>query len=263
MRIRVLVSIDPSFEHLTMSPPGTPGLVDVVLKVEPPEYRGVLDLEALCLELHRDLGFRVPRFKRFTHDDLEFLAIERFDRVDEISLPMESMHSVIAMADHDFRETQDFMLEDFPKLLKALRGVMNLASDTAEDLYRRFILALFTGNGDLHLENLSWIGGFNQCRLSPIYDPAPMRAWPKHDVLTAIPFDPSPYRNHMEFFIHFGEMLGLKKSAIREHLVFLQNGVKDYGEQVMAMERVPYAQKIRLSEIHADQLTLASKALHL
>ena len=54
--------------------------VDVIVKIEEPQYDGLLDLESLCLDVHRAAGFDVPRSWRLDIDGLRLLAIERFDR---------------------------------------------------------------------------------------------------------------------------------------------------------------------------------------
>jgi serine/threonine-protein kinase HipA len=190
---KLLVSITSGAAAPDFYPPGTPKKSDVVLKVEPPEYHGLLDLEALCLEMHREAGFEVPAWYRYDDEGLHFLAVERFDRVDDKPIPMESLFSVIASGDHHFRETGDIMLHELGSILERLAQVATLEKNTGEQLYSRFLMALLTGNGDLHLDNISLLGGLSDCRLAPVYDPAPMRAWPRHNLVSAIPFDPSGY----------------------------------------------------------------------
>ena len=73
-------------------------------------------------------------------------------------------------------------------VLGLLRGLTNLPQAEA---YRRFVLALLTGNGDMHLQNMSVLGTGEDVAQSPIYDPAPMRAYrgrPSYDLLSALPF---------------------------------------------------------------------------
>lgn len=53
-------------------------------------------------------------------------------------------------------------------------------------------MALLTGNGDRHLDNLALLGGARDARLAPVYDPVPMRAWARHDLRFAIPIDFDP-----------------------------------------------------------------------
>lgn len=265
---KLLVSIDikalASGLNVTCYPPESPGKTGVVLKIEPPEYKGLLDLEALCLALHREAGFEVPNWHRYDEEDLHFLAVERFDRVAQESscwqpLPMESLFSVIATGNHNFRETGDILLDELGDVFERLRQVATLPEDTEELLYRRILMALLTGNGDLHLDNIALLGGLNDCRLTPVYDPAPMRAWPRHNLVSAIPFDPSGYADHAVYFIELGEKFGLSNDKVKECINDALKATKDYKEGVMSLKRVPMKQRQQLAEIARTERRLLLK----
>jgi serine/threonine-protein kinase HipA len=253
---KLLVSIDPATPNQArFYPPNKPAIIttkqhtDVVLKIEPPEYLGLLDLEALCLELHKEAGFEVPGYYRYSHDGLELLAIERFDRKNNQVIPMESLFSVIATGDHQFRETGDILLDELGGVFQQLSQIATLPENTSEQLYQRFLMALLTGNGDLHLENISLLGGLSNCQLSPIYDPAPMRAWPRHNIISAIPFDPTKYNSHTEFFIDLGHQFGLDQEQTRQSIQHTLEHTRSYVERIMALKRVPLRQRQQLIEI--------------
>lgn len=171
--------------------PGMPGHVDVILKIEPAEYRDVLVLEKLCLDLHDRAGMNVPRRWLREIDDMRVLAVERFDRGEGGRvLPQETLRSVIATGDRSFFTNEDVAMDELPARLDRLGEVCNLnVTVTKKEIYRRYLMAMLTGNGDMHLENLSFIGGEHETALSPVYDPAPMRAWPQHDTRSATPVD--------------------------------------------------------------------------
>jgi serine/threonine-protein kinase HipA len=60
---------------------GTPDITDVVLKCEQSlRYSGMIALEALALDLHREAGFTVPGLWVCNYKETPALAIERFDR---------------------------------------------------------------------------------------------------------------------------------------------------------------------------------------
>ena len=258
---KMLVSLDLSTPEDDIYAPDSPGKQNVLLKVEPPEYAGLLDLETLCLETHREAGFEVPLAKRFDKDGLRMLAIERFDQANGSVLPMESLFSIIAMGNHEFRETGDILLDEIPDILSALGEVTNLSSGTGEELYRRLLMALLTGNGDMHLDNIALIGGTNNCRLSPIYDPAPMRAWPRHNLVSAIPFDPEDYPNHAAFFVALGRVFKLSKLTVRRCIQEALEATDSYIEQVLSLSTVPKAQKEALKKIVSkERKMLASES---
>jgi serine/threonine-protein kinase HipA len=230
-----------------------------VLKIEPPEYSGLLDLEALCLDIHREAGFEVPAYHRYDDDGLQFLAVERFDRVDGKPIPMESLFSVIATGDHQFRETGDILLDEIGGILERLGQVARLEKDTGEQLYRRMLMALLTGNGDLHLDNIALLGGLSDCWLAPVYDPAPMRAWPRHNLISAIPFDPSEYADHGAFFVDLGRSFGLPVDKVQQCMHDALDATSSYVERVMKLERVPLRQRSQLVEIVQRERLLLEK----
>lgn len=253
---KLLVGIDPARRDAGFYAPGTQGKREVVLKVEPPEYQGLLDLEALCLDLHRAAGFEVPDYHRFDDGELHFLAVERFDQQDDNPLPMESLFSVIATGDHHFRETGDILLEEVGAIVARLGEVVSLPQDTGEQLYRRFLMALLTGNGDLHLDNLALLGGIHDCRLAPVYDPSPMRAWPRHNLVSAIPFDARAYPDHGGFFIALGKYFGLSAKLTRQCVHEAMDATTHYPEQVMELTRVPLRQREQLLAVVKEERRL-------
>lgn len=171
--------------------PGTPGHLDVLLKIEPAEYRDVLVLEKLCLDLHDRAGMKVPRRWLRQVDGMRVLAVARFDRLGGGHvLPQETLRSIIATGDRHFFTNEDVSMDELPARLDRLGEVCNIdVTAIKKEIYRRYLFAMLTGNGDMHLENLSFIGGERETTLSPVYDPAPMRAWPQHDTRSAIPVD--------------------------------------------------------------------------
>jgi len=256
---KLLVSIAPDEAERNFYPPGTSGKKDVVLKIEPPEYCGLLDLEALCLDVHSEAGFDVPVYHRFDDNDLHFLAVERFDRAEDKPLPMESLFSIIATGDHHFRETGDILLDELGSILQRLAEVANLAEGSSELLYRRILMALLTGNGDLHLDNIAILGGLSGCCLTPVYDPAPMRAWPRHNLVSAIPFEASAYDDHGAFFVALGRSFGLSADKVKRCIEDAFAATATYAERVMQLDRLPVLQRNQLVEIVRKERFLLQK----
>jgi len=256
---KLLVSIDTTDPAANFYPPGTPGKRDVVLKIEPPEYQGLLALEALCLDIHREAGFPVPLYHRYDDGDLHFLAVERFDCVDNRPIPMESLFSVIATGDHHFRETGDILLDELGGILTRLGQVAILEKGTGEQLYRRILMALLTGNGDLHLDNIALLGGVSGCRLTPVYDPAPMRTWPRHNLVSAIPFDPGNYDDHGAFFVELGKSFALSPDDIQQCVHDTFSATSSYIERVMVLDQVPLKRRHQLVEIVKKERLLLAK----
>lgn len=230
---------------------GRQTFTDVVLKIEQPHYAGLADLEALCLEVHRECGFATPRFWRTSQAELEFLAVERFDRQDGRPLPLESFHALLAMGRKEYLSSADLTLDELGQTIPRLAALAALdVKATQEDLFRRVILALLTGNGDLHLENLSLLGGARNARLAPVYDPAPMRAWARHDLRFAIPLEFDPAHGGVAGnLIALAPDFGIKPARARDHLVHLLEQTRTYPERVMALTKPPLERRERLVEV--------------
>lgn len=233
--------------------------VDVVLKIEPAEYRGVAELEALCLQLHRDSGFEVPRSWRTSLDGLEMLAVERFDRTpDGFPIPMETFYSVFATGNRSFNSNQDTDLGEVGRWLEQLGTVVRMDVRAVQrEVYRRLCYAVCTGNGDMHLQNLSFLGGPAKVRLSPVYDPAPMRAWPRHDVRFAVPLDfDDAIGGFAANLTALGTKYGLSRSQSAEVLAQALEDTDNYVEQVEALESVPVERRERLAATLRKERTL-------
>ncbi len=233
--------------------------VDVLLKIEPREYAGVIALESLCLDLHRELGFETPRAWRTDIDGMQLLAVERFDRDQAgLPIPMESFYSVFATGDTGFNGNEDTDIEEVGLRLEKLSTVVNLNHKTARrEVYRRFCLALCTGNGDMHLENISFLGGPNKTRVAPVYDPAPMRAWPQHNVRSAIPilFEGLSLRDNI---IRIGAAFGLPAPEAANTLDELLAATEHYTQRVMDAPSVPDERKRNLvAVVKKERLNLS------
>lgn len=188
-------STSTEIDQLLMEPvAGIPGMHPKVLldewlvKFNAPNFPGLLAIESLAYEIHRSAGCDVPETKLSEIEGIPILASRRFDRLNGTPLPMESLFSILAeRAPMTFRSNTDGSLED----VLALMLELNAKAPSGMEAYRRIVLSLLTGNGDLHTENMSIIGQGADKRLSPVYDPAPMRAYrgrPNYDLLSALPF---------------------------------------------------------------------------
>lgn len=222
--------------------------VDVVMKVEDPQYLGLAALEALCLDLHSDLGFEVPRHWRASIDGLSVLAVERFDRTSAGGPhAMESFFSVYATGQQQVRTMTDAEVEGVGLMLLKLAEIADIDPVASRlEVYRRFVMALLTGNGDLHLENLAFLGGPDKALVAPVYDPTPMRAWDRHDLISALPFYIDAHHGLGHSVVRVGESYGLTRAAAADILHELMTATRDYPERVMALSDVPDANKNNL-----------------
>jgi serine/threonine-protein kinase HipA len=239
---------------------GAQGLIDVVLKFEQPTvYPGLVELEALALDVHREAGFTVPRHWVVEFNGVPALAVERFDR-DSNKNPLftESLYSVLASGDARITHNYSYSYDAVGRAID--RSPIDFVTDRAaakRHLLARLLMSLLTGNGDLHLENLSIVGVGGELAFSPVYDPTPMRAYSIHNLLSVMPFG-----NYGESDDATGSTVGLaaavqnlaKNLGIPPAMLEEMTGkallaTEHYSEQLRALASLPNANKENLVAI--------------
>ncbi|NNJ93393.1 MAG: HipA domain-containing protein [Halobacteria archaeon] len=234
----------------------TPGVTDIVLKFEQTNrYPGIMELEALAMDMHREAGFDVPRFWTCQFKDMSALAVERFDRdADNAPLFTETLFSIIASGtpitdNYSYRYDLIAQAIDTPTV-----AIATDPQAAKNHLFRRFIMSALTGNGDLHLENLSIMQTGSIRRFTPVYDPAPMRAYSQHDMLAVMSFgyygDIPPGSNEPAGFAEaverFAGNCGLSKTRRQDTVNQLLEVTRNYEARVSALATVPDMNKERL-----------------
>lgn len=245
-----------------------PAFVDVIVKIEEPQYEGLLDLESLCLDVHRESRqFEVPRSWRQDigekkhNDKLRLLAVERFDRSEGLPIPFESLMTVFASGSRKIQGSQDVMWTEVGKMVAKIGRVCNLDIRKAQEtLYRRLAFALMTGNGDMHLDNIALLGGKSSVRIAPVYDPAPMRAWLRHNMRMAVPMDFERGTPLYQQIAESATAFGLSVDQGRDILLGAAEATKDFCERVMALKHVPEARRLALVDIVKQERKLLSDA---
>ncbi len=231
---------------------GGHGMTDVILKFEQARsYPGIIELEALALDLHEAAGFDVPRRWMTSIHDIPTLAIERFDRDKNCSpLFTETLYSVFASGDQGITTPYSTTYDAIGRAID--RSPIDLVSDkksSKRHLLKRLLMALATGNGDLHLENLSIISKGDMLCFSPVYDPTPMRAYSIHNLLTPMPFGQYGEVHLGEALVRFTRNLGFRKKDL---LVLIEEALaatKDYTDRIQALKTIPDTNKKNLVSI--------------
>jgi len=234
----------------------TPGVIDIVLKFEQTtRYPGIVELEMLTLEMHREAGFDVPRYWPCVFKGMPALAIERFDR-DHNNTPLcsETLYSILASG-IPLNNHYDYRYDLIAQAIDL--SPVELVSHTVDaklHLFKRFLMSLLTGNGDLHLENLSITCNDNIKDFSRIYDPAPMRAYAQHDMLSVMPFgeygetpDGSDEPVTLKLAIErFAKSCGLNKTQTEEIINDYLSKTTEFSNRVGKLKTVPDENKERL-----------------
>jgi serine/threonine-protein kinase HipA len=234
----------------------TPGVIDIVLKFEQTtRYPGIIELETLALEMHRQAGFDVPRYWSCYFKGMPALAIERFDRdQDNTPLCSETLYSILASGvplnnHYDYR--YDLISQAID--VSPIEFVSNTI-DAKQHLFKRLVMALLTGNGDLHLENLSISCNNGIKGFSRIYDPTPMRAYAQHDMLSVMPFGEygeTPEGSEQTVTLkqaikRFAKNCGLSKTRSEEIVDDCLAKTSEFSLRVGELKTVPEENKERL-----------------
>jgi serine/threonine-protein kinase HipA len=239
---------------------GAQGLTDVVLKFEQPTvYPGLVELEALALDVHREAGFTVPRHWVVEFNGVPALAVERFDR-DRNKNPLftESLYSVLASGDARITHNYSYSYDEVGRAID--RSPIDFVTDRTlakRHLLARLLMALLTGNGDLHLENLSIVGAGGELVFSPVYDPTPMRAYSIHNLLSVMPFgrygetdDATGSTLGLAAAVqNLAKNLGIAPAALEEMTGKALLATEHYSEQLRALASLPEANKENLVTI--------------
>ena len=116
---------------------------------------------------------------------------------------------------------------------------------------------MLSGNGDLHLENLALLGAAGAAGFSPVYDPAPMRAYRMHDLLCAVPFGGYGEEPHTgdplrQALRSFAGRLALGASTRQRLIREALEVTADYPQRVQAVTSLPEENRMRLIAIFRD-----------
>ena len=242
---------------------------DVVLKFEQTSnYPGIVELESLALDIHKQAEFDVPRHWKVKVGELDAIAVERFDRKDNIPQFTESIYSILASGSKEITNNYSATFDMVGRAID--NSKLQLVDDrtaSKEHLFSRFLMSLVTGNGDLHLENLSLLTVDGKTTFSPVYDPTPMRAYSKHNMLSPMPFgNYGGYDEKSDKTIGFNDALqtfskslGLNKNKREELIQQALEATKNYPEKIQELKTLPDENKNNLIKIHNDVVVKLKK----
>ncbi|MFA7594404.1 MAG: hypothetical protein WCY26_11740, partial [Thiohalobacteraceae bacterium] len=98
-------------------------------------------------------------------------------------------------------------------------------------------------------ENLAFLGGPDAVQIAPVYDPAPMRAWPRHNLRSAIPIAFDGALSVRGNLLELGTVFGLRRAEVESLFEECLQGTRSYVDRVLALETVPEARRRQLADI--------------
>lgn len=240
-----------------------PNMTDVVVKFEQnTAYPGINELEALALDVHKDAGFEVPRYWLSDIKGIPVLAVERFDRdVSHSPVFTETLYSILATGDADITNHYSYSYDGIGAAIdKSPMDIITQRKDGKNHLMKRLIMSLLTGNGDLHLENLSVTMRQGEALFTPVYDPTPMRAYAIHNMLSVMPFGnygqlldkrEEPV-GLVEAIQSLAKNLNLTSSELEELMQSSLAATETYVDKIALLKTLPEINKSNLIKIVSD-----------
>jgi len=237
-----------------------PNMTDVVVKFEQnTAYPGINELEALALDVHKAAGFEVPRFWISDMRGIPVLAVERFDR-NGANNPVftETLYSILATGDADITHHYSYSYDAIGTAIdKSPIDIISQRKEGKNHLIKRLILSLLTGNGDLHLENLSVMLNRGEAEFTPVYDPTPMRAYAIHNMLSVMPFgdygELPGNRDEpvglVEAIQRLAKHLGITPSELEEIVQSSLQATENFTDKVTELKTLPELNKNNLINI--------------
>ena len=170
----------------------------------------------------------------------------------------ESLYSVLASGDARITHNYSYSYDRIGRAID--RSPIDFVSNRAaakHHLLARLLLALLTGNGDLHLANLSIVGKGDTLEFSPVYDPTPMRAYSIHNMLSVMPFGrygETHATNGTGVYLaealrNLAKNLGIPPSTLEEVTDKALQTTEHYSEQLHMLASLPQANKDNLVKI--------------
>lgn len=188
-----------------------------ILKLNPPEYPGVVENEAYFISVARACGIPVAE-ARVIHDaeGASGLLVSRFDR-----LPArDGVPRLLAVEDACQalgRWPADKYAPTMESAVGALAALTSAPVVAARDAFRQVVFALLTGNGDLHAKNIAVLADVKgEYRLSPAYD-LPSTAF-YGDRTLALSIRGKRAGISRRLLLEFAEEIGLRRAAAERSL---------------------------------------------
>jgi serine/threonine-protein kinase HipA len=166
---RAIAGVQDKASAAMITLPGKWAGQDAIVKFSPPEYPHLVENEAWFLALSASAGLSTPRHQLIVDRSGDSaLVIERFDRVGAYQHPtryaVEDATQVLGLYPADkYRVTSE-------QVTHALIDLCQAPVVAAREVFRMFLFAWLTGNGDMHAKNISVIQREGEWRIAPMYD---------------------------------------------------------------------------------------------
>lgn len=216
-----------------------------IVKFPSPIFSRLPDNEYAILTWARDAGFDVPqvelqgsdklpqRLRKFAPGGEPVLAIRRFDRSEEGRIHQEDLAQVVGLSPE--RKYEHLTYEAMAKLVRSF-----IDEEAVDELIRRLVFVIASGNSDAHLKNWSLVYPDRiQARWSPLYDQVATIAWslPERKLSLKMAGVRDFHRIDRPALRRFAERAELKPSTVEEVAAATLENLATH--RYAALERLP------------------------
>lgn len=210
-----------------------------ILKPAVERFEGVVFNEALCMKLSAAVGLPTAGVETRTVDGIDFLVVERYDRVHGKSAEgkptLERLHQEDFCQALGFVSEMKYETEGGPSLKQCFALLREVSSTPVIDLIRLLDAVIFNyliGNNDAHGKNYSLLyrpleKGGRETRFSPLYDIVSTVYYPdlSRDMTMKIGKEYSSEKIAARDFEQMAEEAGLGKPLVRRRVPELADTV--------------------------------------
>jgi len=198
------------------------GWGDWLVKLDSRRFPHLCQNEYSIMEWARLAGFDVPecrllpssaligRLGEHADPDTHVLLVRRYDRFNGQKIHQEDFAQVVNLA--PVHKYDHVSYEQLARLVESIAG-----SDARDELIRRLVFMVASGNGDAHLKNWSLVYPDRiHAKLSPLYDQVATVAWPALDRKFALNFagNKDMAKLSRDAFTRFAERGGFQADAV-------------------------------------------------
>ncbi|MBS0288152.1 MAG: type II toxin-antitoxin system HipA family toxin [Proteobacteria bacterium] len=179
-----------------------------ILKPAIDHFADIVYNEAFCLQLAEKIGLSVAKAAIHTVEEINYLLIERYDRIVKNDGTIERLHQEDFCQALGISSVMKYQNEGGPSLKQCFKLLREVSTTPALDL-RTFLDAVIfnfiIGNHDAHGKNFSLLYQRKQIRLSPLYDLVSTIYYPELSTKMAMKIG-SKYQSQEVLPRHFEQM---------------------------------------------------------
>ena len=202
-----------------------------ILKPDLGHYDGIVANELLCMQLANVIGLPTPSVARGEVEGIEYLLVERYDRVKIDDQPLERLHQEDFCQALGIVSTNKYQNEGGPSLRQCFQLLRAAGSFPVVDIVRLLDAVIFNfliGNHDAHGKNFSLLYRRNTAKarvtsLAPFYDLICTDYYPELSKKMAMKIggEYEPTKVYPPHFERFAEEVGLTKPMVRRRVSFI------------------------------------------